>query len=167
MNINDRQQQIVDEAIASVKGTNKPEELGNTITLGGKVYKIELLPATDGLDLWEYILKRILPSVGTGLDSFKHDDELDGAPTTFAEAFLHLSDKLDGNSFSLISESIFTGATVDGKPLNFNEEFKGNFGNWKKLLTFALQKNFASFFEEGWANGLQDLMGLVSPQFQK
>jgi|TARA_R110000851_G_scaffold74984_5_gene165303 hypothetical protein len=138
-------------------------DLPLTKELGGKVYKIELLNAEDGVDLWEFLMQRMLPSIGTGLDSLQHDSNLDGSPTTFTQALIHLSGKLEGNTLKAISLSVLSGTTVDGKPLNFKEEFKGNYGHWKSLVAFALKENFSSFFVEGWAESLIQLTKMLKP----
>lgn len=138
-------------------------EAKNTITLNDKIYKIKLLEWEDGIDLWENILKKLLPSVGAGLDRMQHDPIMDGSPTTFSDALIYLSRNLDGNTLKSYSQVLFSGATVDGEPLNVNKEFTGNYGSWKKLFVFALTENFSSFFEEGWLDGMSDLMAVVTP----
>lgn len=154
---------LLEEAMASVA---PDKDLEGTITVKDRVYKIKKMDADDGLNLWEYILQRLLPSIGTGLDVMQGENDPFQAATTFSEAMMHLSNKLDGNSFKLISHAVLEGAEVNGEPMNFKEEFAGNYGAWRKVLAFALQENFKSFFEEGWATGLKDLMAMVSPQFQ-
>lgn len=135
--------------------------------INGKIYKIQLLNGEDGLDLWEFLLQKLLPSVGTGLDSMQHDSLMDGSPTTFAEAMIHLSTRLEGNTLKSISLSLFDGAAVDGKPLDFKEDFKGNYGAWRTLLAYAMKENFGSFFEEGWGEGIVSLMQLLPTQSAK
>jgi len=161
-------QDLINKGKPQVEKEVKKEEevLPNTIKLKGKLYKIEPMNGTDGLNLWEYILQRILPSVGTGLDTMQNKEDFVES-TTFTEAMMHLSNKLDGDSFKLISLAVFDNATVDGQPLDVDEEFKANYGTWRTLLVFALKVNFSSFFELGWAQGIKDLMALVSPQFQE
>lgn len=149
--------------------TEKKEEVKvagakHTVELKGKIYKIELLNADDGLDMWEYLMQKLLPSVGHGLDAMGHDYEVDGSPQTFSRALATLATKLDGKDLRRISSTMLHGATVDGKPLDFKEEFKGNYGTWKSLLTFSIKENFGSFFEEGWGESLTGLMSLVIPQ---
>lgn len=141
----------------------KEEAVKNTITIKDQVYKVKLLDADDGIDTWEFIMQKLLPSVGSGLDGMNHDDILHGAPTTFSEVMLHLSKQLDGNTLKALSLTVLEGLTVDGSPVEFKEHFKGNYGTWTKVLKFALQENFSSFFDEGWENMMTDLMGAVTP----
>lgn len=162
-----QEEQIKQEApVAKPMGSEEVFTPKNTITIRDKKFKIELLPSEEGLELWEYLMKKLLPSVGTGLDSMQHDSVMDGSPKTFSQAFGLLAEKLSGKDLKEISKNLFQGATVDGKPLDFNEQFKGNYGSWKSLLTFALKENFGSFFEEGWGDSLTGLVSLVVPQSQ-
>ena len=139
------------------------EEQKNAILIKGKWYKINLLPSEDGLELWEILMQKLLPSVGSGLDGMNHDAILDGSPTTFSEAFMHLSNKLDGNTLKLVSLNVLKGMTVDGVKVDQNKFFAGNYGTWLKVIKFALQENYSSFFEEGWTSALKDVMGMVNP----
>lgn len=159
-NIND----LVKKSADQVNG--KQEETfaaKHSITINEKIYKVKLLSFEDGIDLWENIMQKLLPSVGSGLDRLSHNEILDGSPTTFTEAMIHLSKNLDGETFKHYSFALFDGATVNGEALNLNEEFSGNYGAWKTLFAFALKENFGSFFTDGWADGLQDVMAMVSP----
>lgn len=129
----------------------------NTINIDGKVYKIKPLIWEEGIELWEDIAKRCLPSIGSGFDRFQHD-ELDGSPTTFTEAAINLSRNLDGFRLKTYSQALFDGATVDGEPLDLNKEFTANYGAWRKLFAFAMKENFQSFFDQGWITGMLEKM---------
>jgi len=144
-------------------------EKPNTIVIKNKEYKIKPLNARDGLRLWEYLLGKLLPSVGTGLDRMSHDELLDGSPTTFAQAMIHLVSNLekDYDTLNNITDTILEGCLVDGKPLNTDEEFSCNYGAWRQLLIFALKVNFSSFFEEGWESALTDITAMVVPMMSK
>lgn len=123
----------------------------NCIKINGKVYKIVPLPAiTRGLPLWESNIKKLIPSVGSLLDRFQHD-EFSGSPTTFTEAMINLANNLDGTTLMNLSLELFDGATVDGELFDPDVEFAGNYGAWRQLLLFALTENYSSFFPEGWA----------------
>jgi hypothetical protein len=143
----------------------KTENAKHTITIKDKVYKVEPLDAESGLDTWEFLMNKLLPSIGTGLDSFRHDPIMDGAPTTFSEAMLHLSAQLskDPGTLKALSLTLLEGLTVDGELVDFKEHFSANYGTWLKVVKFALTENFSSFFEEGWESAAKDLMGMVAP----
>ena len=157
----------INDLAKKIEETVEVELATNTIVISGKTYKIKPLKWEDGIDLWEFILKKLLPSIGNGLDRLQYDEALDGSPTTFAEACINLSRNLDGNTFKLLSISLFSGATVDGKPLDINEEFTANYNSWRKLFIFALKENFSSFFDEGWTQGLTSITTMLAPMMSQ
>lgn len=159
MNIND----IAKKAVEEVNGSKEPEGVKCTLVIDGKTYKIKQLSWADGMDLWEHIMKKIMPSVGSGLDRLQHNEILDGSPTTFTEAFIHLSHNLDGDTLKNYSLVLFNGATVDGEPLDLNKQTTEFLGVWKKLFVFALKENFKHLFQDGWETGLTEMMSMVAP----
>lgn len=136
----------------------------NTTVIDGKTYKIVPLSWGDGIDLWENFLKKALPAIGSGLDGAFKDELQEKA--TFTEVMLHLSHNLDGSTLKNYSLVLFNKATVDGEPLNINEEFTGRYGVWMKLFAFAFVENFSSFFDEGWGDMFGSLVSLVAPAKQ-
>ena len=138
------------------------EGLGkNTIQIKGDTYKIKLLSFEYGITVWEDIMKRLLPSIGNGLDQLQHN-ELDGNPNTFVYALTNISRQLDGEVLVRYSRALFEGATVNGEKLDINR-FTGNYGTWKKLFMFAIKENFSSFFEEGWTDSISNLTAMLTP----
>lgn len=150
---------ITEDAVKGITKSEKPTTKGS-IVINDKVYKIVPLPWEEGIELWEDMMKVVLPSIGSGLDRLQHD-EFSGSPTTFTEACINLSHNLDGHTLRVYSQAMFDGATVDGEPLDVNKEFTANYGAWRKLFVFALKENFESFFVEGWAGMLDKVMGLL------
>lgn len=138
----------------------------HSITLKGKEYTIKLLDWETGIDLWEHILKVILPSVGVGFDSAGKNSDEDDVMNTFTEALTYLAMNLNGKTLQNYSKVLFQGATVDGVEFDISEEFKGNYGSWKSLLIFALKENYGSFFEEGLGENLSGLMTMFQGQTQ-
>lgn len=159
VNINE----LARKAQEEVTGEKESSSTKQTININGKVYKIKLLSWEDSIDLWEHIMKKVMPSVGAGLDRLQHNELLDGSPTTFTEGFIHLSRNLDGDTFKNFSMVLFEGATVDGEPLKLSEQTSEFLSTWKKLFVFSLKENFKGFFEEGWETGLTDMMTMVAP----
>jgi len=159
------EQRSINALSAAQDAANQVKEKlsAHTVEIGGDVIKIVPLGGYDGLDMWEYLMKVLLPSVGTGLDSFQHDTVMDGSPTTFSEAMMHLSNKLEGNTLKNVSISLLSGMTVNGQKVDLDEWIGCNYGAWRQVLKFALTENFSSFFENGWVDGVQDLMAMVTP----
>ena len=156
---------LAKKAVEDVEGKKEIPTANTKYTLevDGKFYKIKPLSWADGTDLWEDILKKIMPSVGSGLDRLQHNEILDGSPTTFTEAFIHLSRNLDGNTFKHYSMVLFEGATVDGEPLKLENQTTEFMGVWKKLFAFALKENFKHLFQDGWETGLTEMVSMVAP----
>ena len=154
----------------AVLGANKediPEPIleAHTIMIKDKKYKIKPLPHNQGLMLINYIMRVVLPSVGSGFDGMRSAEEFEDS-TMFTEAMMHLSNKMSDDFLVTVSDTLLVGATVDGMPIDDNH-FSCNYGTWRGVVKFALTENFASFFEEGLAQVATDLIQLVSPQFKE
>jgi hypothetical protein len=137
----------------------------NSAKINGKVYKVIPLGASDGLVVWENLLSLLGPSIGVGIDSFNHNEIIDGSPTTFSEAVLLLQRKLDGTQLVNYSEELFTGLKCDGDDVDWNTHFSANYGDWMQVMMLAMKENFQSFFtESGFDLNLQSMMSKVLPQ---
>jgi hypothetical protein len=141
------------------------EKAKNSKTINGKVYKIKPLCARDGLVVWENLISLLGPSVGIGIDSFNHNEIIDGSPTTFSEAMLLLQRKLDGTQLVNYSEELFVGLKCDGDEVDWNTHFSSNYGDWMQVMILAMKENFQTFFtESGFDLNLQAMMSKVLPQ---
>lgn len=166
-NINDLTRKAVEEVSGTkadeIKPKNKKETksglVKNTIVLKGKTYKVTPLDFLDGIDLWENILQKLLPSAGSGIDGMR-GEALD-ADKTFTEVFTNLARNLDGETLKNYSLVLLSGCSVDGEPMDINKEFSGNYSTWLKLFVFALKENFGSFFEEGWGDEAANIVAMV------
>lgn len=145
--------EVAKKAKQKVSEDKEPVKVKGSINIDNKIYNIKKLQWEDGVDLWEDMMKRGLPSIGSCLDRLQHD-ELDGSPTTFTEALINLSRNLEGSTLRSYSVVLFEDATVDGVEFDLNEEFTGNYGAWRKLLVFALKENFESFFDKDLVQGM-------------
>lgn len=133
----------------------KTELEKNTIEINGKKFKVKLLNADVGLDVFEFIVKTITPSIGVAFDGLKHDPMIHGVPTTITDMAVMLSAKLDGSTLSGLSDVLLEDLSVDGTVVNYRDYFKGNYGEWIKIFRFALGENFSTVFTE---SGLLDQM---------
>lgn len=155
-------QDLIKEA-QNKTGTAKPDKVDvgkHSILLNDKVYTIKPLPWAEGMDLWESMMKTLLPSVGTGIDGIFNSNEFSDK-STFAEMMLHLGHNLSGSTMRIYSVELFQEAKVDGQPLDPNVEFSANYGAWLQLFVFAVKENFQSFFTEGWSQGINTLMEML------
>lgn len=144
--------EFLKEVTDKVHGDDKGVAGDNAIQIKGKIYKIKLVPWQQGIDLWELMVKKLLPSIGNFIDD-RDADELDQV-NTFTDAFVNISRNLDGRTLNLMTRVLLDGCTVDNKPIDLDAEFTGNYGNWIRLLIFALKENYGSFFGDGWQKGL-------------
>lgn len=152
-NINDLVQKVskqVDEQAA--KGT---------IIIDGKTYKIKKLLWQDALDLLENITQVVAPSVGSLFDGMGRDEFEE--QTTFTEAMLHISNKLNGSTFTNYSLALFEGMTVDGQPFDITKTDADFLGAWRTLFIFAMKENFSSLFAGGWGTKLGEILDKVAP----
>lgn len=163
MNINQLMaENIIEEA--PVASQEVKIELENTIVVKDKTYKIKPLKWGDAIDLWENILKVILPSLGSGADfMMQADGESEvNIDSVFSKAAMQLSKNLNGNSLSNFSRVLLHGATVDGVVFDIEKEFTQNYAAWLKVFVFALKVNYSSFFAEGL--GVMDVVKTLANQ---
>ena len=128
-------------------------------------YTIQLLPATSGLAMSLEISKLLAPSVGAGLDGFGHDELLHGKATTFSGVAKLLATQLGTVDVSGMVKALLNNLEADGKKVNFDTHFRGNYGDLIQLIEFALKENFESFFtESGLKTRLTEVIQSLSVQ---
>lgn len=150
-----------------IQADQNKEKAKNSTTINGKLYKVVPLMAEDGLIVWENLLALLGPSIGVGIDSFNHNEIIDGSPTTFSEAILLLQRKLDGTQLVNYSREMLVGLQCDGDEVDWNKHFSANYGDWVQVIIFAMKENFQTFFtESGFGLNLQEMMSKVLPQPQ-
>lgn len=126
-------------------------------TIGKNKYQIQLLPARKGLATAMRLSKVILPALGSSFDAL---DSTDG--TGFTRVALLLVEQADQIDVVDLVDVLLENAAVNGKELNFDEQFLGNYGEMVEVLEFAIRENFESFFE---AKGLKDRFSTVKDKF--
>jgi|26BtaG_2_1085354.scaffolds.fasta_scaffold05197_5 hypothetical protein len=131
----------------------------STKEINGVNYTLHLLPATVGLKMSLEISKLLAPSIGASFDGLRHDELLHGAPKTFSDLATLLSTQLDKVDVADLISALLSNVEVDGKKINFDTHFRGNYGSMIQLVEFALRENFESFFtESGFQTRLMSLM---------
>lgn len=123
-----------------------------TVTINDDSYTVHLLPTTIGLAMSLEIGKLLMPSLGAGIDGFRHDEILHGAPTTFADLGKLLVLQMGEVKIVEMVKALLSKSEINGKQLDFEKHFSGNYGALIQLVEFALRENFESFFTE---SGLQ------------
>jgi len=110
------------------------------IEIKGKEFQIELLPAGEGITIAHKLSTVILPLV-----SF--DGEA-GINLDFGKLATSLTTSLGDKDLLNVIKRVLKNLCVDGKEVVFDNYFRANYGELIKILTFAFEKNFGSFFEE-------------------
>lgn len=134
----------------------------HSVDIKGKTYVIELLPATQAFAVAIQLSKVFLPAIGALVDGTqKQGSVLPEDDNLFTDAAVLLVGQLENVSIldlvSLLTQKI----TVDGKPINIDNDFKGNLGGLVRLLEYVLTENCGDlFFDYLQAKG-------ISPQILK
>jgi hypothetical protein len=110
------------------------------IEIKGKEFQIELLPAGEGITIAHKLSTVILPLV-----SF---DGEEGLNLDFGKLATSLTTSLGDKDLLNVIKRVLKNLCVDGKEVVFDNYFRANYGELIKILTFAFEKNFGSFFEE-------------------
>ena len=139
----------------------KPEDFFTQEVIGGKRYTIQKLNGWDAWDGWALILKMIGPVFGEVIDSRNVDEEMMfEKQNTFREVLTIVTSKIGEPEMRILIAQMLHGATVDGKPLDINEEFRGNVHRMQELVVYAMKENFQGFFTE--SDIFQSVMGGLS-----
>lgn len=137
----------------------------SSVTIKDDEYTVHLLPTTVGLAMSLEISKLLMPSLGAGIDGFRHDEILHGAPTTFADLGKLLVGQMGDVKIVEMIKALLGNVEVSGKKIDFDTKFRGNYGTLLQLVEFALKENFESFFtESGLQTRFAQLMSNLSIQ---
>ncbi|EHZ8238427.1 hypothetical protein K6R49_003729 [Escherichia coli] len=117
--------------------------------INGKTVVITLLGAKDGIKMSKLLMTRILPSVTTLANG--------AATQNLAAAMKDLVMTLEDVDLYEMTEKLFANATVNDFPINPNDYFSGNYGEYLDFMEFALEANFGSFFEASRLSSLNFL----------
>lgn len=117
------------------------------IVIGDKTYGIQLLPATAGLQLGNRLIKGFAPTLGVFLDN-EENTEFSLEQTLFTDAAIALTRHMDDMDVVAIIKGMLAGLTCNAKPVEFDQEFRGNYGTLMAIVEFALKENFSDFFTD-------------------
>jgi hypothetical protein len=108
-------------------------------TIDNRSIQINLLKAGVGIAMSQKL-------GGLAATFFEKDGEGEMS-IDFAKIFRGISSELKFEELDMMLRSLLSGIAIDNKGIDFDEEFAGNYGFLIKVVTFALQENFGSFFE--------------------
>lgn len=133
------------------------------VTYGESEYRITTFPAFKGLSYLQKLLKIVGPAIGEIFSKASAEggdiSDLVLEEEALSFAIKELTTNLDKeNVAQLVQDMIKDGVTKGGQPVNFNQEFAGNYGNMAKLIGVIIKENYSSFFGEGGFEGLADLL---------
>lgn len=123
------------------------DKLYATTAINNKQFRIKKLPALKGLQISTRLAKIILPLAGGTFDGLKADTTFQ-TPRNFTHLALTLCDQIDNINLEDLSLQLLNDLYVDGNPVDFDEYFSANYGEFVEVLAFALQENFSSFFTQ-------------------
>jgi len=132
------------------------------LVIGDVEYKITTFPAFKGLTYLQKLLKIVGPAIGEIFSNASEGEngfELDIEQEALSTAIKELTANLDkGNVAQLVQDMIKASVLKNGQPLQFDQEFSGNYGVMIKILGTIIKDNYASFFEDGGFGGLQNII---------
>lgn len=108
-------------------------------TINGKEFQIYLLRAGEGV----LLAKKLSGLVA----SFLTTNDEGEVTIDFSKIAEGLSESLSEKDFVEIINKLLKELAVDGRQINFDDYFSGNYGELVQILSFAIQENFGSFFE--------------------
>ena len=153
-------------------------------TIGDYTYRVSQLPASKARKLLMRLFKVAGPSLGKVLESLESKDgkiELQGGPDVdlakISDALALLATNVFEEDFEYVVETLLRDNRIeympDGKFIPLNMEladlhFAGKIDQLFKLIGFALEVNFSSFFagSGGIASVLKRAGGVVNPEPQ-
>lgn len=119
-----------------------------TITVKGEDKQVQIykLNASEGIVIGTKLLKFILPVLGGFADEMFNEEKVE-SPKTFSEMAQRILMQMDNVDMLAIIKKLLHSASIDRKPVDFDEYFMANYGELFLVLEFALKENFQSFFE--------------------
>lgn len=125
-------------------------------TINEKQYQIYLLPTGEGLRIAKTLAQTFLPMWGEFLGAY-NTGELD-----YHSLALALVTELESFDVEALTRRLLKELSVNGAEINFDEYFRGNYGELVEITAFAIKENFGSFFA---AKGLfASLLPKVEPE---
>jgi len=121
------------------------------VTYGDVEYRVTTFPAFKGLTYLQKLLKIVGPAIGEIFSKASADSgniaDLVLEEEALAFAIKELTTNLDKeNVAQLVQDMIKDGVTQGGQPVNFNQQFSGNYGDLIKLIGVIVKDNYSSFF---------------------
>lgn len=121
------------------------DKYSRTKKIKGTNYTIQMLQALPALKVGRAIASVVTPSLGAAFDGIRDASGLQ-IKNTFTDIGTVLIEHLDRLDLDFIIPQLLDGLEAEGKDIDFNEHFRGDFAALIELIAFAAQENFESFF---------------------
>ena len=115
-------------------------------TINGKDYVIQLLPTSVSLEVSQKLVKALGPAFGVLLDNNSDESMYQMEQTLFTDLFIAIAKQLDNLELTTLLQVLLKGAYCDGQAIDFDEHFRGKFGELLLVGEWALKENFKDFF---------------------
>ncbi len=113
--------------------------------INGKLYCIQLLPASKGLTIGKRLIKSLGTALGVVLDS---NDNPFAAETIFTDLSIAIVSKIDDLDLEATIKELLGYCSCGGNQIDFDRHFAGNYGEMVAVVEFALRENFGDFFTD-------------------
>ena len=120
------------------------------VTIGEDTYEIKAFPATKGIKLLKVLTKLVGPSMATLYSS----SECDSESSIVSKAVEMLVENLDDVQLDSFFKELLASTTKQSMALDFDNEFRANYGKLFKLIREVISLNFGNVFTEGGLEGL-------------
>lgn len=152
---------LLNDVVSDVKlGLGVREKLINN-----KKFSLTLLPADEGLAVAFKLFAMLGPSVASIADSSRTEEyKLPEEDDLYTQAVLHLVSRMsDVPDVIKVIKTVTRELKVNGNLIEFNDYFKGNYGELISALKFCLEENFKDAFmllfkEKGSIRASLDMM---------
>lgn len=117
-------------------------------TINNKKFSLTLLPADEGLAVFIKLITLFGPSIASIADSARTEEyTMPEDDDVITQAVLHLVAKMsDIPDVIKLIMTLTREVKVDGKPIDFADYFKGNYGEMALVIEWCLMENFKDAF---------------------
>ena len=108
--------------------------------INDKQFQIYLLPTGKGLKVAKQLAQTFLPMWGEFMGSMERG-EID-----YHTLAMSLAAELETFEVEALIRELLKEMSVDGKEIDFDKYFMGNYGELIEIVAFSIKENFSSFF---------------------
>ena len=110
--------------------------------INGKDIQIYVLKATHGVAMTQKLGSLAATFFGESTESDDGEVSID-----FTKIANGLQANLTSDELDMMIKALLKDMAIDGRDVNYDDYFAGNYGMLVKVIAYALQENFGSFLE--------------------